>query len=390
MEHLFSQSMAGDRVSLLHGLMNLYAVEAGFNNCAEFKQLDSLAERAFLGERTSRMHAAFVTWVNTGSNYKLPSLCFLRSTHCTDTDLATPIYMCSGVRSSGGLLRQVYLPFGAAAGLRSGLKRARVEEVTEVDDAGDTGASSGVVDAAGTSADAGSEVTLLRARVCELERLLAAEREKGAALEARLCGVRAGTGVPEELDADEGLSTVARAPMVAIVEDEANDLFQAASPRVQAKLVSEVAKLVSKRCVPRRTRVWAVWPSCNNVHDGLRVVEALRDADLGMHGPGGKCKILSLRVCLKLSPTPRNALDARLSMVCQSVMHRMVDRSGGDLELHGKTQGLQKTRYSTGFGVCFDDRELFLKAVDDIEQLLHEKLSAYVREAQTGTRRDWP
>ena len=83
---------------LLHGLMNLYAVEAGFNNCAELKQLDSLAERAFLGERTSRMHAAFVTWVNTGSNYKLPSLCFLRSTHCTDTDLATPVYMCSGVR----------------------------------------------------------------------------------------------------------------------------------------------------------------------------------------------------------------------------------------------------------------------------------------------------
>eukprot|EP00966_Prymnesium_polylepis_P235217 5440278-Prymnesium_polylepis.4 len=57
-EHLFSQSMAGGRGSLLHGLMNLYAVEAGFNNCAEFKQLDSLAERAFVGERTARMHAS--------------------------------------------------------------------------------------------------------------------------------------------------------------------------------------------------------------------------------------------------------------------------------------------------------------------------------------------
>jgi hypothetical protein len=164
--------------------------------------------------------------------------------------------------------------------------------------------------------------------------------------------------------------------MVAIVDDEANNLFQAASPKVQAKIVSEIAKLVSKRCVPRRTRVWAVWPSGNNVHDGLRVVDALRDADLVMHGTSGRCKIPSLHICLRLSPQPQNALDARFSMVCQSVMHRMVERSGGALELHTKTQSLQNTRFSRGFGVCFSDRNLLLKALDDIEQLLHEKLSA--------------
>ena len=129
-EHWYSQSMAGDRHGLLHGWMNLHAVEWGFNNSLDFKSSDSPAEQQFLGLRAYRMHRSFLNWFNTCRNSELPTLSFLQSTHCTDTDMATPIYLSSGLRHSG-LTRQLFLPFGAAQGLRSGVKRARVEEVVE-------------------------------------------------------------------------------------------------------------------------------------------------------------------------------------------------------------------------------------------------------------------
>ena len=129
-EHWFSQCMSGDWPVLRNGLMGLYAVEWGFNNTAEFKTIDSLAEVAFLGQRSHRNHCAFIGWLHTKKNHQLPSLAFLQSTHCVDTDLATPIYLSSGMRATGRT-RQLYLPFGAAQGLRSGLKRARVEEEGE-------------------------------------------------------------------------------------------------------------------------------------------------------------------------------------------------------------------------------------------------------------------
>ena len=66
-------------------------------------------------------------------NYKLPSLAFLQSTHCTDTDLSTPIYLSSGMRVSGRT-RQLFIPFGAAQGLRSGTKRTRVEDSDPLND----------------------------------------------------------------------------------------------------------------------------------------------------------------------------------------------------------------------------------------------------------------
>jgi hypothetical protein len=140
-EHLFCQSMAGDWKVLKHGLMSLYAVEMWLNNSAEFKGNGSLAERAFLGHRTYQNHLQFMNWLHTGKNYRLPSLAFLQSTACTDTELATPIYLSSGMRVSG-LTRQLYLPYGAAAGLRSahgkrprndddGGDEPRIEDVTE-------------------------------------------------------------------------------------------------------------------------------------------------------------------------------------------------------------------------------------------------------------------
>ena len=129
-EHWYSQSMAGDRHGLLHGWMNLHAVEWGFNNSLDFKSCDSPAEQQFLGLRAYRMHRSFLNWFNTSRNSELPTLAFLQSTHCTDTDMATPIYLSSGLRHSG-LTRQLFLPYGAAQGLRSGVKRARVEEVEE-------------------------------------------------------------------------------------------------------------------------------------------------------------------------------------------------------------------------------------------------------------------
>ena len=132
-EHWFSQCMAGDWSVLRNGLMGLFAVELGFNNSAEFKTSDSLAEVAFLGQRSHRNHRAFINWLHTKRNNQLPSLAFLQSTHCVDTALATPVYLSSGLRATGRT-RQLYLPFGAAQGLRSAVKRARVEEV-EVDEA---------------------------------------------------------------------------------------------------------------------------------------------------------------------------------------------------------------------------------------------------------------
>lgn len=129
-EHWYSQSMAGDRHGLLHGWMNLHAVEWGFNNTLDFKSCDSPAEQQFLGLRAYRMHRSFLNWFNTSRNSELPTLAFLQSTYCTDTDMTTPIYLSSGLRHSG-LTRQLFLPFGAAQGLRSGVKRARVEEVVE-------------------------------------------------------------------------------------------------------------------------------------------------------------------------------------------------------------------------------------------------------------------
>ena len=97
---------------------------------AEFKTNDSLAEQAFLGQRSYRNHCAYVGWLHTKRNHELPSLAFLQSTHCTDTALATPVYLSSGLRATGRT-RQLYLPFGAAQGLRSAVKRARVEEVAD-------------------------------------------------------------------------------------------------------------------------------------------------------------------------------------------------------------------------------------------------------------------
>ena len=158
--------------------------------------------------------------------------------------------------------------------------------------------------------------------------------------------------------------------MVAIVSDETNAVFQEANSKIQRKLVGEIDKLIRKRCAFKRTRSWAVWPSGGNIPDALRVVDALRDEELVTHGANGICKVLSLHLCLKVSPQPENVLDKQLSMVCQSVMQRLAERSSGAVELHTKTQGLKNARYSRGFGLCFTDRPLFLKAVDDIKQML--------------------
>ena len=129
-EHWFSQQAAGDWAVLRNGIMGLYALEMGFNNSGEFKTLGSPAEIAFFGQRSYRNHVHYLNWLHTKQNYKLPSLHFLQSTHCVDTELATPIYLSSGLRATG-LSRQLRLPFGAAQGLRSGVKRARVEEAEE-------------------------------------------------------------------------------------------------------------------------------------------------------------------------------------------------------------------------------------------------------------------
>jgi hypothetical protein len=100
-EHMFCQNMMGDDSSLRNGMMNLYALESGFNTTVEFKESNTRAKLAFFGRRTERNHRAYLRWRDTGDNRHLPSMFFLRSVHCTDTELTAPRYMASGLRSSG-------------------------------------------------------------------------------------------------------------------------------------------------------------------------------------------------------------------------------------------------------------------------------------------------
>jgi len=107
-EHLYTQSLCGEDSSLRNGIMNLYLLENGYNRSAEFKESNTIAKLAFFGKRTLSNHRAYVRWRDTRDNRKLPSTSFLRSVHCTDTDLCTPRYMSSGLRSTG-MTRQLRL-----------------------------------------------------------------------------------------------------------------------------------------------------------------------------------------------------------------------------------------------------------------------------------------
>lgn len=107
-EHMFCQNQMGEDSSLRNGLMNLYALEGGFNLSAEFKESNTRAKLAFFGRRTERNHRAYLRWRDTKNNRDLPSMCFLRSVHCTDTELTAPRYMASGLRSTG-MTRQLRL-----------------------------------------------------------------------------------------------------------------------------------------------------------------------------------------------------------------------------------------------------------------------------------------
>jgi hypothetical protein len=172
-EHFFCQSMSGDWAVLRNGLMGLFAMENGFNNSAEFKTSDSLAEQAFLGQRTSRNHRAYISWLHTKRNHERPSLAFLQSTFCTDMELAAPIYLSSGMRATGRT-RQLYIPLGAAQGLRSGIKRACVEEV-DVQPVSDTAAND--TDSAMSELQRENE-TLRQENVVLKQRLAALGQEK--------------------------------------------------------------------------------------------------------------------------------------------------------------------------------------------------------------------
>lgn len=107
-EHMFCQNMMGDDSSLRNGMMNLFALESGFNMSVEFKESNTRSKLAFFGKRTERNHRAYLRWRDTKNNRELPSMCFLRSVHCTDTELTAPRYMASGLRSTG-MTRQLRL-----------------------------------------------------------------------------------------------------------------------------------------------------------------------------------------------------------------------------------------------------------------------------------------
>lgn len=100
-EHMFCQNMMGEDSSLRNGMMNLFALEGGFNMSVEFKESNTRAKLAFFGSKTAKNHKAYVRWRDTKDNRYLPSMHFLQSVHCTDTELCAPRYMASGLRSTG-------------------------------------------------------------------------------------------------------------------------------------------------------------------------------------------------------------------------------------------------------------------------------------------------
>ena len=107
-EHMFCQNLMGEDSSLRNGMMNLYALEGGFNMAIEFKESNTRAKLAFFGQRTERNHRKFLRWRDTKDNRHLPSMFFLRSVHCTDQELCASRFMCSGLRSTG-MTRQLRL-----------------------------------------------------------------------------------------------------------------------------------------------------------------------------------------------------------------------------------------------------------------------------------------
>ena len=107
-EHMFCQNQMGEDSSLRNGMMNLYALEGGFNMAIEFKESNTRAKLAFFGQRTERNHRKFLRWRDTKDNRHLPSMFFLRSVHCTDQELCASRFMCSGLRSTG-MSRQLRL-----------------------------------------------------------------------------------------------------------------------------------------------------------------------------------------------------------------------------------------------------------------------------------------
>ena len=216
-EHWYSQSMAGDRHGLLHGWMNLHAVEWGFNNSLDFKSSDSPAEQQFLGLRAYRMHRSFLNWFNTSKNSELPTLAFLQSTHCTDTDMATPIYLSSGLRHSG-LTRQLFLPFGAAQGLRSGVKRARVEEVVEAQEGE---AQEGEAEEAQEEAPAPEPMTREVATQTDPDEVLRALKSAIARYEAALGAPPDAQPASQEAEPDAG--EVASSALEAVSGDEGDN-----------------------------------------------------------------------------------------------------------------------------------------------------------------------
>lgn len=108
-EHMFCQNLCGEGSSLKNSMMNLFALEAGFNMAIEFKESNTRAKLAFFGARTERNHRAYIRWRDTKDNRNLPSMYFLRSVHCVDQELCASRFMSGGLRYTGRT-RQLRLP----------------------------------------------------------------------------------------------------------------------------------------------------------------------------------------------------------------------------------------------------------------------------------------
>jgi hypothetical protein len=124
-EHMNSRNEMPDGFD--RKISNFAVMERAFQPAAEFKTSCGVGHIGFYGHDDTKAMCDWRNW-QTNGRHDVPSLLFWDSTYNTRGWFDRPVYASSGVVANG-VPRQ--LTMGAFLGTRSGVKRARVEDVTE-------------------------------------------------------------------------------------------------------------------------------------------------------------------------------------------------------------------------------------------------------------------
>lgn len=119
-EHWMSQAMVGDTTVYLNGIAWLDVLEFAINNSKDFKQVDSMAQCAMIGDKATAMRRAQMRWTDTGNHSQLPSSLWYRSAHYTGDPL---ISIMTGLPTACRSWLQGILPFAPANFTRNAATR---------------------------------------------------------------------------------------------------------------------------------------------------------------------------------------------------------------------------------------------------------------------------